>query len=134
MIGSDHQPICVTGNAIINASRKTSDINNKQSYMLETAAHTDLPSGVVVNCSYGTPKAESVGYPDKYYQQKYWIRQSLLAANIWGRIASNQVGEEIKPKVSYDQETPTQHLDLILKPIQTTPLKVRYCDWHSNLT
>ena len=55
MTGSDHQPICVPGNATIMVPGKILKINNKGSYMLETAAHANLPSGIVVNCSYDTP-------------------------------------------------------------------------------
>ena len=57
MIGTDQQHICVPGNATITIPGKTSKINNKWSYMLETAAHANLPSGIVVNHSYDTPKA-----------------------------------------------------------------------------
>ena len=57
IISTDHQPICVPGNATITILSKTSKINNKRSYMLETAAHANLPSDIVVNHSYDTPKA-----------------------------------------------------------------------------
>ena len=56
MIGTDHQPICVSGNATITISGKTPVVNNKKSLMLETAAHTNFPPGVVVNHSCATPK------------------------------------------------------------------------------
>ena len=39
MIGTDHQPICVSVNATITIPGKTSKVSNKKSYMLETAAH-----------------------------------------------------------------------------------------------
>ena len=41
MIGTDHQPICVPGNATITVLVKTSKINSKGSYMLENAAHAN---------------------------------------------------------------------------------------------
>ena len=50
MIGTDHQPIFVPGNATITIQGKTSKINNKRSYMLEITVHANLPSGIEVNC------------------------------------------------------------------------------------
>ena len=54
MIGTDYQPFCVPGNATITVPGKILKVNNKGSYMLETAAHANLPSGIVVNHSYDT--------------------------------------------------------------------------------
>ena len=57
MVGTDHQPICVPGNATITVPGKISKINNKGSYILETPAHANLPSGIVINHSYDTLKS-----------------------------------------------------------------------------
>ena len=58
MIGTDHQPICVPGNATIMVPGKILKVNKRGLYMLETAAHTNLPSGIVVNHRYDTPKSD----------------------------------------------------------------------------
>ena len=57
MIGTNHQPICVPGNSTIIILGKILKLNNERSYMLETAAHANLPSGILVNCRYDTPKS-----------------------------------------------------------------------------
>ena len=59
-IGINKQPICVPGNSTITVLGKLSKLVKKGSYMVELAAHNNLPSGVVVNCSYVTPKAGQV--------------------------------------------------------------------------
>ena len=51
-IGINNQPICVPGNSMIMLPGKLSKLVNKGSYMIELTAHNNLPSGVVVNCSY----------------------------------------------------------------------------------
>ena len=56
MIGTSHQPICILVNATITVLGKMSKVNNKRSYMLKTDAYTNLPSGVIVNNSYITPR------------------------------------------------------------------------------
>ena len=84
MIGTDHQPICVPGNATFAVLGKTSKFNNKGSYMLETAAHANLPSGIVVNCSYDTPKAGRMSVIlVNTTSRNIWIRQPLLAADFY---------------------------------------------------
>ena len=83
MIGTDHQPICVPGNATITIPGKTSKIN-KGSYMLETAAHVNLPLGIVVNHSYDTSKAGRMSVIlINTTSRNIWIMQPLLAADIY---------------------------------------------------
>ena len=84
MIGSNHQPICVPGNATITVLGKISKINNKGSHMLKTAAYANLPSGIVVNCSYDTPKSGRMSVIlVNTISRNIWIRQPLLAADIY---------------------------------------------------
>ena len=83
MIGTDHQPICVPGNATITVPGKISKENNKGTYMLETAAHANLLSGIVVNCSYDTPKSGRMSVILVNTNRNIWIRQPLLAADIY---------------------------------------------------
>ena len=84
MIGTDHQPICAPGNATITVPGKISKVNNKGSYMLKTAAHANLPSGIVVNCSYDTPKLGRMSVIlVNTTNRNIWIRQPLLAADIY---------------------------------------------------
>ena len=105
MIGTDHQPICVPGNATITVPGKISKVNNKGSYMLETAAHANLPSGIVVNHSYDTPKSGRMSVIlVNTTNRNIWIRQPLLAADIYEvelhpwqyRMNLNREGNDIK--------------------------------------
>ena len=57
IIGNGNKPIHVPGSAMITELSKVSKLVTKESYMIELAAHNNLPSGVVVNCSYVKPKA-----------------------------------------------------------------------------
>ena len=60
-IGTDNQPICVSGDSTITVLGKLPKLVTKELYMVELAAHNNLPSGVVVNCSSVTPKAGTGG-------------------------------------------------------------------------
>ena len=60
IIGINKQPICVPGNSIIRVPGKLSKLVKKGSYLVESAAHNNLPSGFVVNHSYATSKAGQV--------------------------------------------------------------------------
>ena len=52
--------------------------------MVELAVHNNLPSGGVVNCSYGTPKAGPVAVIlINTTSRNIWICQPLLAAKIY---------------------------------------------------
>ena len=105
MVGTDYQIICVPGNAIITVPGKISRINNKGSYMLETAVHANLPSGIVVNHSYDTPKSGRMSVIlVNTTSRNIWIRQPLLTADIyevelhpWQYCANlNREGNDIK--------------------------------------
>ena len=73
--------------------------------MLETAAHANLPSGIVVNCTCDTPKSGRMSVIlVSTTSRNIWIRQPLLAADIyevelhpWQYCASlNREGNDIK--------------------------------------
>ena len=82
--GISNQPICVPGNATITVLGKLSKLVNKGLYMVELAAHNNLPSGVVVNHSYATPKAGQVAVIlINTTSRNIWICQPLLAAKIF---------------------------------------------------
>ena len=84
MIGTNKQPICVPGNSTITVPGKLSKLVKKGSYMVELAAHNNLPSGVVVNHSYATPKAGHVPVIlINTTSRNIWICQPLLAAKIF---------------------------------------------------
>ena len=52
--------------------------------MLETAAHANLPAGIVVNHSYETPKTGRMSLILVHTTSRnIWIRQPLLAAGIY---------------------------------------------------
>ena len=56
----------------------------KGSYLVESAAHNNLPSGVVVNHSYATSKAGQVAVIlINTTSRNIWICQPLLAAEIF---------------------------------------------------
>ena len=83
-VGINKQPICVPGNSTITVLGKLSKLVNKGLYMVELAVHNNLPSGVVVNCSYATPKAgQVVVILINTTSRKIWIHQPLLAAKIF---------------------------------------------------
>ena len=84
MIGTDHQPTCVPGNATFTIPGKICKINSKRSYMLETATHANLPSGIVVYCCYDSPKLGTMSViMVNTTSRNIWIRQPLLAADIY---------------------------------------------------
>ena len=106
-------------NATITVPGKISKVNNKGSYMLETAAHANLPSGIVVNCSYDTPKSGRMSVIlVNTTNRNIWIRQPLLAADIYEvelhpwqyHTNLNREGNDIKinfqltipPEIEYD--------------------------------
>ena len=75
MIDTDYQPIFVPSYAYITVLGKTSKINSRQLYMLKIAANSNLPPGVVVNCSYATQKAAGVsGILINNTRRNIWIR------------------------------------------------------------
>ena len=83
-IGNDHQPICVPCSAKTTVPGKVSKLATKGLYMVELAAHNNLPSGVVVNCSYVTPKAgQVVVILINTTNRNIWIQQPLLAAEVY---------------------------------------------------
>ena len=80
-IGINNQPICVPGNSTIMVLGKLSKLVNKGSCMVELVANNNLPSGVVVNHSYATPKARQVAVIlINTTIRNIWIHQPLLAA------------------------------------------------------
>ena len=82
-IGVNKQPICVPGNSTITVLGKLLKLVKKGSYLVESAVHNNLPSGVVVNCSYATPKAGQVAVIlSNTTSRNIWICQPLLAAKI----------------------------------------------------
>ena len=83
-IGINKQPICMPGNSMITVLGKLSKLMKKGSYLVESAAHNNLPSGVVVNHSYATSKAGQVAVIlINTTSRNIWICQPLLAAEIF---------------------------------------------------
>ena len=82
-IGTDNQPIYLPCNATITVPGKLSKLVTKGLYMVELALH-NIPSGVVVNNSYVTPKAgQVVVILINTTNRNIWIHQPLLAAKIY---------------------------------------------------
>ena len=83
-IGTNNQPICVLGNSTITVPGKVSKLVTKGLYMIELAVHNNLPSGVVVNHSYVTPKTGQVAVIlINTTTSNIWICQPLLATEIY---------------------------------------------------
>ena len=83
-IGIYKQPICVPGNSMITVLSKLSKLVKKRLYLVESAVHNNLPSGVVVNHSYATSKARWVTVIlINTSSRNIWICQPLLAAEIF---------------------------------------------------
>ena len=72
------------GNSTVMVLGKLSKLVTKGLYMVEIAAHNNLPPGVVINCSYVTPKAGQVAVIlINSMGRNIWIHQPLLAAEIY---------------------------------------------------
>ena len=83
-IGADNQPIYVPGNSTITIPGSVSKLVAKESYMVELAAHNNLPSGVLINHSYVTPKVGQVAVIlINIASRNIWINEPLLAADIF---------------------------------------------------
>ena len=83
-IGINKQPICVPGNSRITVLGKLLKLVKKGSYLVESAAYNNLPSGAVVNHSYATSKAGQVAVIlINTTCRNIWIHQPLLAAKIF---------------------------------------------------
>ena len=83
-ISINKEPICVPDNSTIMVLGKLSKLVKKGLYMVELALHNNLPSGVVVNCSYATHKAGQVAVIlINTTSRNIWICQPLLAAKIF---------------------------------------------------
>ena len=122
IIGTDHQPICVPGNFTSYILGKTSKINSNRSYMVETAAHANWPSGIVVNCSYDILQTSRTSMIEvNNTSRNIWIRQPFPTADIykvelhpWQYCANlNREGNDIKisfqlaipPEIEHDLQS-----------------------------
>ena len=82
-IGPDSQLIWVPGNSTIPLTGKLSKLVAKGTYIIELAVHKNLPSSVVVNQSYVTPKVGQVAVIlINTNNRNIWIHQPLLAAEM----------------------------------------------------
>ena len=83
-IGINNQPICLPGNSTITILGKLSKLVTKGSYMIKLAAYNNLPSGIVVNHSYVTPKAGQVAVIlINTTNRNIWICHPLLGAKVY---------------------------------------------------
>ena len=83
-LGSNKQPLCVPGNSTITVLGKLSKLVKNGSYLVKSAAHNNLPSGVVVNHSNAASKAGQVAVIlINTTSRNIWICQPLLAAKIY---------------------------------------------------
>ena len=83
-IGMDKELICIPGNAMLTLPGSTSRIDKGQSYIVEKAAHHNLPHSLVVNSCCVTPKARRVPVIlINITDQNIWVRQPLLATELF---------------------------------------------------
>ena len=81
---TNNRSICVPGNSTISVPGKLSKLVTKGSYMIALAVHNNLPSSVVVNCSYVTLKeGQMVVILINTTSRNIWICQPLVAAEIF---------------------------------------------------
>ena len=66
-IGMVKEPICIPGNAMLTVPGNNSKIENGQLYIVQQAAHHNLPHGLVVNSCCDTKGQEGPSDPDKYH-------------------------------------------------------------------
>ena len=91
--------------------------------MLETAAHANLPSGIVDNCSYDTPKSGRMSVIlVNTTSRNIWIRQPLLAADIYE--------VELHPW-QYHANSNTEGIDIKINFQLAIPLEIE-CDLQCN--
>ena len=84
-IGMDKEPICIPGNAMLTVPGNTSKIYKGQSYIVEQAAHHNLPHIFVVNsCCCVMPKARWVPVILRNTtDQNIWVRQPFLPTELF---------------------------------------------------
>ena len=59
-IGSEQNPVCVSGNSALTVLGQTNKIPSKLTCLVEQAQHHNLPPGIVINRCVATTKARSV--------------------------------------------------------------------------
>ena len=86
-IGIDRELICVPGNATLIVPWKTSKRNSGWSYIVQQAAHHNLPSGLVVNSCCITPNPRRVPVIlISITDQNTWVKTTLAGHRaIWSR-------------------------------------------------
>ena len=83
-IGIGKEPICIPGNAMLTVPGNTSKIEKGWSYIVEQAAHHNLPHALVVNSCCIKPKAKRVPVIlINTTDQNIWVRQPLLATELF---------------------------------------------------
>ena len=83
-IGMDKETICIPGNAMLAMQGNTSKIEKGQTYIVEQAAHHNLPHGLVANSCCVLPKARWVPVIlINTTAQNIWVRQPLMAAELF---------------------------------------------------
>ena len=102
--GMDKEPICIPRNAMLTVPGNTSRIDKSQSYIVEQAAHHNLPHGLVVNSCCVTPKVRRVPVIlINTTDQNISVTQPLLATELfkvelepqWYCTEINHEGDEI---------------------------------------
>ena len=83
-IGMDKESTCIPGNAMLTVPGNASRIEKGQLYIVEQAAHHNLPHGLMVNRCCVTPMARRVQVIlINTMDQNIWVRQPLLAAELF---------------------------------------------------
>ena len=119
-VGSRKNPVCIPGNSALTVPGQTSKIPTKLTCLVEQAQHHNLPPGIVINRCLATTKARSVPVIlVNTNRQNVWIRQPLLAAELFG---TDQV-EEIEHWANMEREGDKIHISF--SPVAPDSIRVR---------
>ena len=119
-IGSKQNPVCVPSNSALTVLGQTSKIPSKLTCLVEQAKHHNLPPGIVINTGVATTKARSVPVIlVNTNRQNVWIRQPLLAAELFG---TDQVKET---EHRADMETQGDNIQISFSPVAPNSIRVR---------
>ena len=119
-VGSKQNPVCIPGNSALTVLGQTNKIPLKLTCLVEQAQHHNLPPGIVINRCMATTKARSVPVIlVNTSRQNVWIRQPLLAAELFG---TDQV-KEIEHRA--DMEREGDNIQISFSPVAPDSIRVR---------
>ena len=84
-VGDKHQPLCIPANSSKNVMGRAKGMPYRGDFMVELADDNNLPSGLVVNCTYVRPTKSNLVPVTLMNTNDYnvWIRQPLFAGELY---------------------------------------------------